>query len=132
MLLKVHARLYSQCFNISDINECSRGSHKCDPNATCTDTEGSYQCQCNSGFTGDGHNCTGIVKDIYTNYYLKTRISMMLWPLKHEFSKSPCTVSLVSTSITSSGSKIGFDCFNNFRMSRLSDRYSISLVCSSK
>ena len=59
-LLKVHARLYSQFFNISDIDECSSGNHKCDPNATCTNTEGSYQCQCNSGYTGNGYNCAGI------------------------------------------------------------------------
>ena len=50
--------------NISDINECPDGvnSHKCVDNATCTDTDGSYTCPCNAGFTGDGFvNCTGMI-----------------------------------------------------------------------
>ena len=31
----------------------------CHGNATCTDTNDSYACVCNNGFTGDGFNCTG-------------------------------------------------------------------------
>ena len=27
-------------------------------NATCTDNDGSYECVCKSGYTGDGWNCT--------------------------------------------------------------------------
>lgn len=30
------------------------GSHDCDGNATCSDTEGSFYCMCNSGYTGSG------------------------------------------------------------------------------
>ena len=41
-----------------DIDECS-GSHVCDPHAFCTNTEGSYTCTCNSGYAGDGKECTG-------------------------------------------------------------------------
>ena len=40
-----------------DINECD--GNPCDTNATCNDTSGSYQCVCNSGFTGNGYNCSG-------------------------------------------------------------------------
>ena len=29
-------------------------------NASCTDTEGSFTCECNSGNTGDGFTCTDI------------------------------------------------------------------------
>ncbi|KAK6011346.1 EGF-like domain protein, partial [Ostertagia ostertagi] len=32
------------------IDECSAGTHDCDPNARCTDTDESYICTCNSGF----------------------------------------------------------------------------------
>ena len=45
---------------IVDIPECERGLDDCDSNATCTNTIGSYDCVCNTGFTGDGFNCTGI------------------------------------------------------------------------
>ena len=45
--------------NFTDISECERGLDDCDPNATCTNTIGSYVCICNTGFTGDGVMCTG-------------------------------------------------------------------------
>ena len=47
-------------FIFSDIDECSEGSHTCDGNANCTNTDGSFKCQCKIGFSGDGHTCTGI------------------------------------------------------------------------
>ena len=28
-------------------------------NAECTDTEGSYECECKTGYSGDGFNCSG-------------------------------------------------------------------------
>ena len=42
-----------------DIDECSGGSFPCGNNATCTDTDGSFECDCVTGFFGDGFNCTG-------------------------------------------------------------------------
>ena len=42
----------------TDIDECTLGLNNCDDNATCTDTEGSFFCTCNVGYTGDGVNCT--------------------------------------------------------------------------
>ena len=54
----------SNCFNIvvviADIDECSSGTHHCHVNATCTDTDGSFTCSCNNGFTGDGRQCKGM------------------------------------------------------------------------
>ena len=32
---------------------------RCDENANCTNTDGSYNCSCNHGYNGDGFNCTG-------------------------------------------------------------------------
>ena len=32
-----------------EIDECAIGSHDCDANATCTNTEGSFDCACNQG-----------------------------------------------------------------------------------
>ena len=48
--------------NFSDINECSEKTHSCDKNATCTNTDGSFNCNCQIGYTGDGNTCTGIIK----------------------------------------------------------------------
>ena len=40
-----------------DINECLNSP--CGRNASCIDNEGSFICQCNVGFSGDGFTCTG-------------------------------------------------------------------------
>lgn len=39
-----------------DINECE--SSPCHPNATCQNTEGSFMCNCDNNFEGDGFSCT--------------------------------------------------------------------------
>ena len=38
--------------------------HNCDSYANCTDTDGSFICECTSGFSGDGVTCQGTT----TNY----------------------------------------------------------------
>lgn len=44
----------------TDADECaSPEKNDCDPNALCTNTEGSYVCRCLKGYSGDGRNCTG-------------------------------------------------------------------------
>ena len=43
-----------------DVNECVTNQHTCSPHATCINTPGSYNCTCNSGYYGNGFNCTGI------------------------------------------------------------------------
>ena len=43
----------------ADIDECALGIDVCSDDATCTDTEGSYECICHPGYTGNGINCTG-------------------------------------------------------------------------
>ena len=42
----------------ADIDECVIGEHNCSENANCTNTHGSYECQCLSSFVGDGHQCS--------------------------------------------------------------------------
>ena len=43
-----------------DKDECANNeTSNCDPNALCTNTEGSYVCRCLSGYQGDGRDCSG-------------------------------------------------------------------------
>ena len=44
---------------ISDIDECAVNNGNCSEYADCTNSLGSYECTCVSGFTGDGFTCTG-------------------------------------------------------------------------
>ena len=39
-----------------DIDECIE-SHGCHSDAVCTNSVGSYHCQCETGYNGDGVNC---------------------------------------------------------------------------
>ncbi|XP_065182426.1 uncharacterized protein LOC135813137 [Sycon ciliatum] len=45
---------------INDEDECATGLHRCDANATCSNTVGSYTCACNQHFSGNGLNCTAV------------------------------------------------------------------------
>ena len=42
----------------ADIDECELDMDNCHMNATCADVIGSFECECNSGFEGNGVNCT--------------------------------------------------------------------------
>lgn len=43
-------------YSCEDVDECA-GANACDVNATCTNLVGSYQCDCNEGYVGDGQTC---------------------------------------------------------------------------
>ena len=53
----------SYCSSIADVNECSLNNNGCHQNATCSNTQGSFACNCNKGFSGNGTYCTG--KDLF-------------------------------------------------------------------
>ena len=44
----------------SDVDECTLNTDNCDINAECTNTVGSFECDCNDGYAGTGVTCTGI------------------------------------------------------------------------
>ncbi|XP_029438203.1 signal peptide, CUB and EGF-like domain-containing protein 2 isoform X4 [Rhinatrema bivittatum] len=44
----------------SDVDECSRGTDDCHPDAICQNTPGSYKCMCRPGYQGDGKHCEDI------------------------------------------------------------------------
>jgi len=43
----------------ADIDECAMGNGGCSPLANCTNTPGSFECECRLGYTGDGKTCHG-------------------------------------------------------------------------
>ena len=46
-----------------DVDECAMAStNDCNANAECVNTVGSFRCNCKPGFTGDGKDCTGIIR----------------------------------------------------------------------
>ena len=51
---------YIFAYIFSDINECVPDSNPCDENAVCINTDGSANCTCKRGFTGDGIICQGM------------------------------------------------------------------------
>jgi len=46
-----------------DVNECSDYTHECPRNADCSNTQGSYTCECSDGFAGDGNTDCRDVND---------------------------------------------------------------------
>ena len=107
MIIKVITRLRVRSFlkwqtwwsaNIyvvsSDIDEC-KGNHSCHVNATCTNTNGSYLCECHPGFNGNGQSCTGefnLFAIIFRMFLLEPSLRLLRWPLS--------AISLVSHMLT--------------------------------
>ena len=53
--------LFERKFQCLDINECDVGMDNCDEErGICNNTDGSYTCSCELGFSGDGINCSGM------------------------------------------------------------------------
>ena len=50
--------LESFCCFFIDLNECSN-KFVCAKHAKCTNLPGSYKCECNPGYSGDGKYCNG-------------------------------------------------------------------------
>ena len=44
----------------ADVNECFDILNNCHENAFCTNSEASFNCQCNTGYEGDGVTCDDI------------------------------------------------------------------------
>ena len=46
--------------SLADVNECEdEETNSCDANSSCMDTVGSFDCVCNTGYTGNGFVCLG-------------------------------------------------------------------------
>ena len=44
---------------VSDVDECAANAHDCAADADCINTDGSFVCSCQVGYTGDGKLCQG-------------------------------------------------------------------------
>ena len=68
-------------YDFTDIDEC-KVNHSCHVNATCTNNNGSYVCECHPGFNGNGQNCTGefnifaIIFRILLSHGVKLKVSL--------------------------------------------------------
>ena len=58
-LYKLYNLYYILLYTHADINECELELDNCSPNAACTNTMGSFECECLPGFSGDGMTCEG-------------------------------------------------------------------------
>ena len=70
-------------YGFSDIDEC-KGNHSCHMNATCTNTDGSYICECHPRFYGNGQSCTGefnLFAIIFRIFLLEPSLRLLRWPL---------------------------------------------------
>ena len=70
-----HGLTSIKLFLHADIDECAYYADCCHGDATCTNTEGSFTCSCNEGFTGDGKQCEGMdaVNCNYSQEYIMKR-----------------------------------------------------------
>ena len=46
-------------WNFPDNDECAEETHDCHKHAFCNDTDGSFNCTCETGYSGDGKSCHG-------------------------------------------------------------------------
>ena len=76
---------YKLSFIYTDNNECTLATHNCHSNATCTNTEGSFTCACNSGFTGIGTTCSGELLCLKCFFFLSLLFCNPSSLLLHEF-----------------------------------------------
>ena len=64
----------------TDVNECEDGGlNHCHENTSCTNTEGSFNCDCNDGYSGSGTECTGSWVWVLTNrHFCRNCISSII------------------------------------------------------
>ena len=61
---------YNYFLLYEDVDECTSQTHDCPANGVCTNVDGSFQCECQSGLTGDGKTCAGRSRDKLVAYLL--------------------------------------------------------------
>ena len=57
-------------FVFLDDDECATGTHNCNNQALCSNTQGGFKCSCKKGYTGNGVSCTGELMSLANNVCL--------------------------------------------------------------
>lgn len=65
-------------------DKCSSGLHDCSTNGTCIPLEGSFDCECNAGFEGDGRICAGMFVHVLYSFIESSCRLLWLWPLNEK------------------------------------------------
>ena len=63
--------------DFSDIDEC-KGNHSCHMNAICTNTKGSYVCNCHPGYTENGRGCAGIWCVSFVTIFIRKKSTIIV------------------------------------------------------
>ena len=71
LLLSISSILSLFTIYLLDIDECKSDILRCDVNANCSNTYGSYKCTCKEGYNGTGHVCTGMMNFLRFNLCLR-------------------------------------------------------------
>ena len=78
--------------HFSDVNECTEKLHDCSTAAACTNTEGSFACHCDPGYSGNGTTCAGMLfVNNFCNLYLNGHyefVSLNFTVLRYLLSKT--------------------------------------------
>ena len=90
LLLSISSILSLFTIYLPDIDECKSDILRCDVNANCSNTYGSYKCTCKEGYNGTGHVCTGMMNSLRFNLCIGlgtgifvSRIRNFSWLLSH-------------------------------------------------
>ena len=68
---------YDVLSNLLDINECTNSP--CKNGATCVNLDGSYRCDCKSGYSGDNCETGEDIDNINTDYLYKLFLRTIMY-----------------------------------------------------
>jgi hypothetical protein len=72
-------------FSTTDIDECTEGIDNCHQQAMCQNTDGSFNCYCNNGWTGNGTHCTGKEGINWVSHQrIPPIVEVLSWPLAYD------------------------------------------------
>ena len=90
---------------MTDVDECSSEEHPCDYNANCTNSDGSFSCTCQLGYTGNGLTCEGKgyttfqlnvhAYNIVRQFYICLQISMSVTWIMNVMKRMECVLTLM-------------------------------------
>jgi len=78
-----------------DMDECASDHGNCHEYADCVNSVGSYRCNCQTGFTGTGLDCTGTLLKL--NTHTPEIVPDAIWCEKNRRRKSTCTTQKLIT-----------------------------------